>query len=824
MDFLEVAMKSLKHGNQESKGSVVVSILTLTFACFAPAALIAQFPEDGWKEERFSLNGLSPERVEWALPGEVESPFESGQGYPRYPFLLGYHQFFEQVLYFLVDEHEDLVGEEPLAAGDSILVRTTPGRLRRIRRFFEKLREASRANVQLDLDLVRCDPQAALELILNSSRGPVAMKDDERASFFSRLEKGSHIISESLRCRDGGKVEFSGVRRGLDVPFPEPRSHILKLWPLGTPGGVILTLEGSLDIPLESGKIKGLPHSALFQSTTLFLPSNRTVLAGVAAAPALLLQEKPSILLLFIRASRDFSPSRLDFGWNFHAFDVRDVVGARWNYEGPKLIRKETKGEELASAGTGGGSMTFSGSSESEFQPLDPDELIELIREKTGGDEAWGEDNTIEFHWSILLVRAFHPAIIPGIEKLLAELRSSRRHQAQISAFWLALDRATFESLRKEKLEGRRLLESLKQTGSLRILDAAGCAGSNLRAASLQRIDGWAEWPGKEGSSPGRLFDVREYRDGTGATLKYTIRGDPGTRWIHLDLLAQSGVLAPPGTGPVLASRLETTVSVENGSLSLLGGSPRLADVESGMVLLLRSTWAEYPEVRSISPEMEEAFPEELSEVLLPLKREEEKVRKIFSEKHVSWPGERKASLASVAAWLRSETGVSVLVDPEIEVQALSVEIPRLGKVTASRFLHWTCRGANLEWIVFRGQVLVGRWGDMDFYFVKDLDIPSVKDFTSPEDREAFLALSREVELDLSGIRSFGDLFEEIAGKTNVPHAPIDPGLDRDLDIQFPTFPPPGPRVIPVVLLMDLRGQIRWFLRDGVVVYPDFLE
>jgi type II secretory pathway component GspD/PulD (secretin) len=89
----------------------------------------------------------------------------------------------------------------------------------------------------------------------------------------------------------------------------------------------------------------------------------------------------------------------------FAIYNVSDILNKIRSFQGPEL--KMQSKEEQTGAGKGASSaVSFStGGAETEA-PIDPTALIELIKEGSGGDAAWGELNSIEPHKGQLLVNA----------------------------------------------------------------------------------------------------------------------------------------------------------------------------------------------------------------------------------------------------------------------------------------------------------------------------------------------------------------------------------------------------------------------------------
>jgi len=109
----------------------------------------------------------------------------------------------------------------------------------------------------------------------------------------------------------------------------------------------------------------------------------------------------------------------------FAIYNVSDILNRIRDFEGPQISLKSRDDDTYgggAGGMAGGQQISFSSGLEEENVPLDADTLIEMIREGSGGDEVWGEQNTIEHHKGQLLVNAT-TEIHKAIQKTLASLR-----------------------------------------------------------------------------------------------------------------------------------------------------------------------------------------------------------------------------------------------------------------------------------------------------------------------------------------------------------------------------------------------------------------
>ncbi|HZN58753.1 MAG TPA: hypothetical protein VFD71_11810 [Planctomycetota bacterium] len=99
----------------------------------------------------------------------------------------------------------------------------------------------------------------------------------------------------------------------------------------------------------------------------------------------------------------------------FGIYNVSDILNKIRDFSGPELILRP-------SGDQGEAPISFTADVPEEESRLDPDKLIQLIKESTGGEEAWGEPNSVEFHNGQLLVTA--PREMHGqLQNVLENLR-----------------------------------------------------------------------------------------------------------------------------------------------------------------------------------------------------------------------------------------------------------------------------------------------------------------------------------------------------------------------------------------------------------------
>ncbi len=102
---------------------------------------------------------------------------------------------------------------------------------------------------------------------------------------------------------------------------------------------------------------------------------------------------------------------------SFRIYNVSDILNKIRNFQGPELLLRDPN--ETAE---GGESISFTSDVEEVDTSLDPEMLQELIQESTGGEDTWGETNTMEYHNGNLLVTA-DPDMHGNIELVLENLR-----------------------------------------------------------------------------------------------------------------------------------------------------------------------------------------------------------------------------------------------------------------------------------------------------------------------------------------------------------------------------------------------------------------
>ncbi len=128
----------------------------------------------------------------------------------------------------------------------------------------------------------------------------------------------------------------------------------------------------------------------------------------------------------------------------FAIYDVSDLLNKIRNFEGPQINLQSQ--DDQASSGTGGtgGSLAFEEGTAEDSGPIDATQLIELIKESSGGEAAWGELNTIEPHKGQLLVNA--------TKELHAQLQSTLKSLREDSDLFVVLE-ARFIEVDEDFLE-----------------------------------------------------------------------------------------------------------------------------------------------------------------------------------------------------------------------------------------------------------------------------------------------------------------------------------------------------------------------------------
>jgi general secretion pathway protein D len=110
------------------------------------------------------------------------------------------------------------------------------------------------------------------------------------------------------------------------------------------------------------------------------------------------------------------NPGQESGGLNrFEIYNVSDILNKIRDFEGPELILKPA-GEGTTAP------ISFTATTEEEGTQLEPDTLIQLVKDSTGGDEAWGEPKSIESHQRQLLVNAPRE-LHAEIQRVLENLR-----------------------------------------------------------------------------------------------------------------------------------------------------------------------------------------------------------------------------------------------------------------------------------------------------------------------------------------------------------------------------------------------------------------
>jgi general secretion pathway protein D len=83
----------------------------------------------------------------------------------------------------------------------------------------------------------------------------------------------------------------------------------------------------------------------------------------------------------------------------FAIYNVSDILNKIRDFEGPELILK-------ASGDTAAAPISFTAADSDEDTALDPETLVELVKQSTGGETIWTDPNTIEYHAGQFLVNA----------------------------------------------------------------------------------------------------------------------------------------------------------------------------------------------------------------------------------------------------------------------------------------------------------------------------------------------------------------------------------------------------------------------------------
>ncbi len=104
----------------------------------------------------------------------------------------------------------------------------------------------------------------------------------------------------------------------------------------------------------------------------------------------------------------------------FHIYNVSDILNKIRDFPGPELRLKPS---DEADSGGGDGGVSFDGGDIEEGTQINSEGIIDLIKNNTGNEEAWGADDyTIEFEKGLLLVNS--PLEVHAqIRDVLANLR-----------------------------------------------------------------------------------------------------------------------------------------------------------------------------------------------------------------------------------------------------------------------------------------------------------------------------------------------------------------------------------------------------------------
>ena len=93
------------------------------------------------------------------------------------------------------------------------------------------------------------------------------------------------------------------------------------------------------------------------------------------------------------------NPGQQAGGVEFAIYNVSDILNKIRDFEGPELILK-------ASGDTTAAPISFTASDGDEETALEPETLVDLVKQSTGGDTVWTEPTTIEYHAGQFLVNA----------------------------------------------------------------------------------------------------------------------------------------------------------------------------------------------------------------------------------------------------------------------------------------------------------------------------------------------------------------------------------------------------------------------------------
>jgi len=106
----------------------------------------------------------------------------------------------------------------------------------------------------------------------------------------------------------------------------------------------------------------------------------------------------------------------------FKIYNVTDILSRVRNFPGPTLDIRTPDEEEMEAGGGGPGGGTFTFGEEEEETQIQPDDLVQLIKDSTGGDDVWQDPFSIDVHQNQLLVEA-SPELHAKVRRVLQELR-----------------------------------------------------------------------------------------------------------------------------------------------------------------------------------------------------------------------------------------------------------------------------------------------------------------------------------------------------------------------------------------------------------------
>jgi type II secretory pathway component GspD/PulD (secretin) len=140
-------------------------------------------------------------------------------------------------------------------------------------------------------------------------------------------------------------------------------------------------------------------------------------LQGVSAMNALNLILESLDLTYTFRENVLFitNPGQQSGATEFAIYNVSDLLNKIRDFEGPELMLKPQGAQDSAP-------ISFVGGFDAVDEELDPDQLMQLVIESTGGDELWMDPNSIEYHQGQFLVNA--PRDLHGqVQNVLSNLR-----------------------------------------------------------------------------------------------------------------------------------------------------------------------------------------------------------------------------------------------------------------------------------------------------------------------------------------------------------------------------------------------------------------